>query len=349
MARKKRKDIASMDRKELISFFEELYEKVKLRNSTVLQMDSLQNDLEYLTPQKAKADSIIDFVKNNLIIKITFVSLTVIFMILLETFLEFLFGAKLPIMSFLLSIAVCGAVILIYYKRSMSKSSAIFILLVSAVILHIMKIVDVNDFFSTIVMFLLSALVSFAICFLISSVWYGINFSKYLSSKGEKNKEYYQQYEEKKESLTESIQQLNEKFQTLQTEINTLVNGDLHDSYLNEFALDRFLKYLKTGRCDNLKECANLYEEEMRQEEMDRYMKEARERELEAQQKELKIKEQMQQEQNQLFQDIRDEMRTVKENSEFQKEFTKNKVYKYGTNSDLNAMRDAEERARRGR
>lgn len=349
MAKKKRKDLADMNRKELTNFFEELFEKVKLRSSTVRQIDSLQNDLDHLKPKEEKFDNVISFIKNNLILRIIFIGFTITFTILLEIFLETLFGAKLPIMSLLLSIVICGIATLIYYKMGKSKTNTILLLLISVTLLHIMKVLDINDFASAVVMVLLSALLSLAICLVVGTVWLGINFSKFLSTKKEKNKENYNWYEEKKASIIESMSQLEKEFEQLQTEIDHLTDGELHASYLNEYTLDQFIKYLQTGRCNNLKECANLYEEELKQEQRDRYMREAREREIEIQQKELKMKEQMQEEQNQLFKDIRDEMGKVRENSEFQKEFTKNKVYKYGTSSDLSAMHDAENKARRSR
>jgi len=84
MAKKKRKDLAEMNRKELISFFEELYEKLKLRNSTLRQIDSLKKDLEQLKPKKEKFHSVIDFINNNLILKMIFIGLAIIFTILLE-------------------------------------------------------------------------------------------------------------------------------------------------------------------------------------------------------------------------------------------------------------------------
>lgn len=349
MAKKKRKDLTDMNRKELTSFFEELYEKLKLRNNTLRQINSLENDLAQLKPKKEKFHSIVDFINNNLILKIIFIGLAITFTILLEVFLEFLFGTKLSVMSFLLSIGVCGVVYFIYYKRQWSKTGAIFLLIISAAILHIFKVVDINDFFSTIVMLLLSILLSLVICLLICAIWFGINFSKFLSTKNQKNQENLNWYEEKKASIIDLISSLEEELAQMQKEIDLLTNGELYNGYLSEYVLDLFIKYLKSGRCDSLKECTNLLEEEMRQEERDRYMREARERELEMQQKELSIKEQMKEEQNQLFKDIRDEMGKVRENSEFQKEFTKNKVYKYGTNSDLRAMQDAERKAQRNR
>jgi len=237
----------------------------------------------------------------------------------------------------------------IFSIKQWGKGKALFLLIVSAAIFHIFKIVDMNDFFSAIVMVLLSMVLSLVICLPIGAIWFGVNFSKFLSTKNQKNQENLNWYEEKKASITDSISSLEEEIVQMQKEIDILADGELYQGYLSEYVLDAFIKYLKSGRCDNLKECTNLLEEEMRQEERDRYMRETREKELEMQQKELSIKEQMKEEQNQLFKDIRDEMGKVRENSEFQKEFTKNKVYKYGTSRDLSAMRDAEEKARRNR
>ena len=349
MSKKKRKDLTDMDRKELTSFFEELYEKLKLRNGVLCQIDSLEKDLEQLKPKKEKFHSMIDFISNNFILKIIFIGLAIIFTILLEVFLEPVFGAKLPVMSFLLSIGTCGVIYFIFSIKQWGKGKAFLLLIVSAALLHIFKVVDMNDFFSTIVMVLLSMLLSLAICLPIGAIWFGVNFSKFLSTKNQKNQENLNWYEEKKASITDSISSLEEEIVVMQKEIDLLNNGELYNGYLSEDALDIFIKYLKSGRCDNLKECTNLLEEEMKQAERDQYMRETRERELEIKQRELSIKEQMKEEQDQLFKDIRDEMGKVRENSEFQKEFTKNKVYKYGTSSDLNAMYDAEEKARRNR
>ncbi|MBR1718530.1 MAG: hypothetical protein IJ715_04610 [Bacilli bacterium] len=63
------------------------------------------------------------------------------------------------------------------------------------------------------------------------------------------------------------IEQLNKEIESKQKEIDKINLGNLHNDYKNYYALTLFVDYLEKGRCDSIKECINLYEHELKENE----------------------------------------------------------------------------------
>lgn len=67
---------------------------------------------------------------------------------------------------------------------------------------------------------------------------------------------------EKIENLNEKINELKLEKVNVQQELNDIDLDDVHDDYKNLDVWILFVDYLERGRCDTLKECINLYEQE---------------------------------------------------------------------------------------
>ena len=101
---------------------------------------------------------------------------------------------------------------------------------------------------------------------------YKEQYEIYLTEKKSKEEEYKKKFEETKERMNNNIKLLNEKLDNLQKEKETLKKelsvaqdelneaySSLHSDYQDIKIILLFKEYLEKGRCDNLKECINLY------------------------------------------------------------------------------------------
>lgn len=67
------------------------------------------------------------------------------------------------------------------------------------------------------------------------------------------------------EKINSEIDLLNKEAKDIQKEIDKINLGDLHENYRNYYSLSLFVDYLEKGRCDNVKECINLFEQELKE------------------------------------------------------------------------------------
>ena len=70
------------------------------------------------------------------------------------------------------------------------------------------------------------------------------------------------------EGLKKRLIKLEDKHIDIISEIRINSLGDIHEDYDNIYAYQKFIGYLEKGRCDSFKECINLYEQELKQEQM---------------------------------------------------------------------------------
>lgn len=113
---------------------------------------------------------------------------------------------------------------------------------------------------------------------------YEDEYNKYLTEKPVKEKEFkdnkdkrIKKYEEKIKGYEEELKEANKmcedaekKVKELEQKFNDICNKNgLHVDYQNIICITNFIDYLEKGRADNLKECINLFESEMKQKRME--------------------------------------------------------------------------------
>ncbi|MBR1377267.1 MAG: hypothetical protein IJ565_05630 [Bacilli bacterium] len=102
---------------------------------------------------------------------------------------------------------------------------------------------------------------------------YEEEYNKYLKDKEIKEKHYKDEYVKTKHEIENNIKDLDKKLvneQKKQKQIGEQLNESIkevkimsiHEDYLETDIILLFKKYLQKGRCDTLKECINLYEQE---------------------------------------------------------------------------------------
>lgn len=83
--------------------------------------------------------------------------------------------------------------------------------------------------------------------------------------------EYYsikEKYADRLKEIKKIISKLQKDKLAIQTEIDKIDLGDLHEHYRDMYIFSNFIEYLQKGRCDNLRECINLYEDELSKQQM---------------------------------------------------------------------------------
>lgn len=294
-----------------------LQELVIERDRYIKKKDDLSRELNSLKPKGHHFISIFEFIKKNIILKIIFSIFSILFLILILALYHPL-GYNVPMIIYVPLSIIISFIVIVIYKKCDSILKSILSLVGILIITNIFKILPIDYYINSLFACIVAMTISLIICLPICLIWYFVKFSKFMSTKNEiisKNKEIYEQ---RKNELEESINEVDIETQKCIEKINKLIKKDLHYNYCTKNAVERFINYLEFYRCDNLKECINLYEKEIAQEkeqnklyELKLAKQKALEKELAEKQRERKEREQREKENSESFKKIAETMGNV--------------------------------------